>query len=70
MESLEELSRIKRPRLSIGNSQSLIACITRLENLKYDSIKINTVFNGEFVTGEKRANKSIVTRNYELYCYV
>jgi len=25
------------------------------------------VFNGEFVTGDKRANKSINTKNYELF---
>ncbi|KYN00049.1 hypothetical protein ALC62_09194 [Cyphomyrmex costatus] len=130
IESLEEQSRIKRPRLSIGNRQSVIACIARLESLKdsvrgrfvhvgagyglrwreietafesriltgavinsnhidphrfledaseivlervqcimrrYDSIKINTVFNGEFIAGEKRANKSIATRNFEIY---
>ncbi|KYN27670.1 hypothetical protein ALC57_02935, partial [Trachymyrmex cornetzi] len=36
---------------------------------RYDSIKINTIFNGEFVAGDKRANKSIATRNYELYRY-
>ncbi|KYN21953.1 hypothetical protein ALC57_05665 [Trachymyrmex cornetzi] len=132
IESLEEQSRIKRPRLSIGNRQSVIACIARLESLKgsvrgrfvhvdaghglrwreietafesriltaavintnhieprrfledaneivlervqcimqrYDSVKINTIFNGEFVAGDKRANKSIATRNYELYRY-
>ncbi|XP_071570633.1 uncharacterized protein [Temnothorax nylanderi] len=34
---------------------------------RHASIKINTVFNGEFVTGEKRANKSINTRNSELF---
>ena len=34
IESLEEQSRIKRPRLSIGNRQSLIAQIARLEGLK------------------------------------
>jgi len=34
---------------------------------KYGNIKINTVFNGEFVAGDKRANKSIATRNYELF---
>ncbi|XP_018393244.1 PREDICTED: uncharacterized protein LOC108772246 [Cyphomyrmex costatus] len=130
IESLEEQSRIKRPRFSIGNRQSVIARISRLESLKdsvrgrfvyvgaghglrwreietafesriltgavinsnhidprrfledvseialervqcvlqrYDSIKINTVFNGEFVAGDKRANKSIATRNYEIY---
>ncbi|KYN28570.1 hypothetical protein ALC57_02011 [Trachymyrmex cornetzi] len=132
IESLEEQSRIKRPQLSIGNRQSVIACIARLESLKdsvrgrfvhvgaghglrwreietafesriltaavintnyveprrfledsceivlervqcimqrYDAIKMNTVFNGEFVAGDKRANKSIATRNYELYRY-
>ncbi|KYN09825.1 hypothetical protein ALC57_18047, partial [Trachymyrmex cornetzi] len=36
---------------------------------RYDAIKINTIFNGEFVAGDKRANKSIATRNYELYRY-
>lgn len=30
-------------------------------------MKVNTVFNGEFVTGDKRANKSINTKNYELF---
>ena len=34
IESLEEQNRIKRPRLSINNRQSLIACITRFESLK------------------------------------
>ncbi|KYN09985.1 hypothetical protein ALC57_17889 [Trachymyrmex cornetzi] len=34
IESLEEQNRIKCPRLSIGNSQSVIACIARLESLK------------------------------------
>ncbi|KYN05852.1 hypothetical protein ALC62_03213, partial [Cyphomyrmex costatus] len=132
IESLEEQSRIKRLRLSIGNRQSVIAYIARLESLKdsvrgrfvhvgagygdglrwreietafesriltgvvinsnhidphrfledaseivlervqcimrrYDSIKINTLFNGEFIAGDKRANKSITTRNFEIY---
>ncbi|XP_025159390.1 uncharacterized protein LOC112589626 [Harpegnathos saltator] len=30
---------------------------------RHGSIKVNTVFNGEFVAGDKRANKSINTRN-------
>jgi len=34
IESLEEQSRIKRPWLSIGVKQSLVARIARLENLK------------------------------------
>jgi len=139
IERLEGHSRAKLPRLSIGNRQSLVARIVRLEDAKiqlqrrfihfggnytdtnnsdaerlvwreidtafknrittgavinfkhieprqfledakdivlervrsvmqeHDNIKINTVFNGEFVTGDKRANKSITTRNYELF---
>jgi len=34
IESLEELSRVKCPRLSIGVRQSLIARIAQLESLK------------------------------------
>jgi len=132
IELLDEHSRIKRLRLSIGNKQSLVARIARVEGLKdsvrgrfvhagagysaglrwrvidtafesriltgavinlkhiephqffeaareivldrvrnvmqeRDNIKINTVFNGEFVAGDKSANKSIATRNYELF---
>ena len=133
IESLEEQSRVKRPRLSIGVRQSVVARITRLEGLKHSlrgrfvregaghsstgllwreidaafesrvltgtvlnsnyieprnflqdaativlehvqsalrkhrSLKVNTVFNGEFVTGDKHACKSIHTRNCELF---
>jgi len=38
IESLDEHSRIKRPPLSIGNKQSLVSCIARLESLK-DSVR-------------------------------
>ena len=34
---------------------------------RHNCIKINTMFNGEFVAGDKRANKSINTRNCELF---
>ncbi|KAL6254305.1 hypothetical protein P5V15_014351 [Pogonomyrmex californicus] len=34
---------------------------------RHDSVKVNTAFNGEFVTGVKRANKSINTKNSELF---
>jgi len=136
IESLEEQSRIKRPRLSIGFQQSVIARIARLEGLKnslrtrfvhagagsssargngliwreidtafenrvltgavinynhieprqfledasdlvlrhvqkllqkHNCVKVNTVFNGEFVAGDKRANKSVNTKNFELF---
>jgi len=43
--------------------------LDRVQNVlqKRNALKINTVFNGEFVAGNKSANKSIVTRNYELF---
>jgi len=34
---------------------------------KYDALKINTVFNDEFVADDKRANKNISTRNCEFF---
>jgi len=34
---------------------------------RHNGVKVNTVFNGEFVTSDKRANKSINKRNYELF---
>jgi len=137
IKELEERSRVKRSRLSIGNRRSLVAKIARLEGAKtrlqrrfipsggdysgdnnaerlvwreidtaFDShiltgavinanyieprqfpeeakdiglgqvqdvikghigVKGNTIFNGEFASGDKRANKSINTRNYELF---
>jgi len=35
---------------------------------EHDALKINTVFNGEFVAGDKYANKNVSTRNCELFC--
>ncbi|XP_070158799.1 uncharacterized protein [Polyergus mexicanus] len=137
IKQLEECSRIKRPRLSIGVRQSLVARIARLEGArtrlerrfihsggdysgdntaerliwreidtafesriltgavinadyieprqfledakdivlehvknvlkKHFNVKVNTVFNGEFVSGDKRTNKSVNTRNCELF---
>ncbi|XP_077278952.1 uncharacterized protein LOC143906629 [Temnothorax americanus] len=49
-------SSAKRP--PIGQRQSLVVRIARLE--------VNTAFNGEFVAGDKRDNKSICTNNIEL----
>ena len=34
---------------------------------RHNCIKVNMIFNGEFATGDKRANKSINTKNYELF---
>jgi len=43
--------------------------LERLRNVieRHNGIKVNTVFNGEFVAGDKHSNKSINTRNYELF---
>jgi len=51
IESLEEQSRIKRPRLSIGVKQSLVARIARLKNLK-DAVRGHFVqVGGEYSAG-------------------
>ncbi|KYN45471.1 hypothetical protein ALC53_00029 [Atta colombica] len=34
---------------------------------RHDSVKMNIMFNGEFATKDKRANKSIITKNSEIY---
>jgi len=34
---------------------------------RLNCIKVNTIYNGEFATGDKRANKSINTKNYEVF---
>ena len=34
---------------------------------KHDNIKIHTAFNDEFESNDKRANKSVNTKNYELF---
>ncbi|XP_070161381.1 LOW QUALITY PROTEIN: uncharacterized protein [Polyergus mexicanus] len=137
IKQLEEHSRVKRPRLSIGVRQSLVARIARVEGARtrlerrfihsggdysgdntaerlvwreidtafenriltgavinadyieprqfledakdivlehvqkvmerHNNVKVNTVFNGEFVSGDKSANKSVNTKNYELF---
>ncbi|XP_077270167.1 uncharacterized protein LOC143901616 [Temnothorax americanus] len=108
VEQLETRCSAKRQRLSdnptIGQRQSLVARIARLEGVKsrlerqfihsggnyanagtsgdtraaelvwreidagFETriMTVNTVFNGEFVAGDKRANKSICTNNIEL----
>ena len=36
---------------------------------RHGSVKVNTAFNGEFATKDKRAHKSIITKNNEIYRY-
>ncbi|KYM93996.1 hypothetical protein ALC62_15392, partial [Cyphomyrmex costatus] len=79
IESLEEQSRAKRPRLSIGNRQSVIACIARLESLK-DSVRgrfvhvgaghglrwreIETAFESRILTGAVINSNHIEPRQF------
>ncbi|KYN41435.1 hypothetical protein ALC56_04149 [Trachymyrmex septentrionalis] len=136
IERLEELCHAKRPRLTVGYRQSMVARIARLAGAKtrlerrfvhgggyasrderslvwreidavfenrisgavvnvdyieprrfledareivlervrdaverHGSAKVNTAFNGEFATKNKRANKSIISKNSEIYQY-
>jgi len=55
------------PRQFLEDAREIALERVRTVLTKYDNIKINTVFNGEFVADDKRANKSIATRNYELF---
>jgi len=55
------------PRQFLEDASKIVIERMRTVLIKYDNIKINTVFNGEFVAGDKHANKSIATRNYELF---
>jgi len=55
------------PRQFLDDAKDIV--LEHVENLikKHSYVKVNTIFNGEFVTGDKRANKSVSTRNYKLF---
>jgi len=55
------------PRQFLENASEIVIELVQSIMQEHDNIKINTVFNGKFVTDDKRANKSIATRNYELF---
>jgi hypothetical protein len=55
------------PRQFLEDAWEIVLERVRNAMQRHDNIKINTMFNGEFVAGDKRENKSIATRNYELY---
>ncbi|XP_077264025.1 uncharacterized protein LOC143898429 [Temnothorax americanus] len=56
-----------KPRKFLEDAEVIV--LDRVRNVvqRHASVKINTVFNGEFVTGDKRANKSVSTGNRELF---
>ncbi|XP_071647042.1 uncharacterized protein [Temnothorax longispinosus] len=55
------------PRKFLEDAEVIVLDRVRNVMQRHASVKINTVFNGEFVTGDKRANKSVGTGNYELF---
>jgi len=55
------------PRQFLEDAREIVIERVRSVMQEHDNIKINTVFNGEFVAGDKRANESITTRNHELF---
>jgi len=55
------------PRQFLEDAREIVLEHVRSVMQEHDNIKINTVFNGEFVANDKRANKSITTRIYELF---
>ncbi|KYN07979.1 hypothetical protein ALC62_01044 [Cyphomyrmex costatus] len=72
IESLEEQSAVINsnhiePRQFLEDASEIVLERVRDVMQRHNSVKINTVFNGEFVSGDKHANKSVSTRNYELF---
>jgi len=55
------------PRQFLDDAKDIV--LEHVENVikKYYNVKVNTIFNGEFVTENQRANKSVSTRNYKLF---
>ncbi|XP_077265241.1 uncharacterized protein LOC143899112 [Temnothorax americanus] len=56
-----------KPRKFLEGAEVIVLDRVRNVMQRHASVKINTVFNGEFVTGDKRANKSVSTGNRELF---
>ncbi|XP_071651462.1 uncharacterized protein [Temnothorax longispinosus] len=54
------------PRKFLEDAKDIVIDSVRNVMQTHANIKINTVFNGEFVTSDKRAKKSVDTKNCEL----
>ncbi|KYN22459.1 hypothetical protein ALC57_05141, partial [Trachymyrmex cornetzi] len=77
IERLEELCRAKRravinynhiePHRFLEDAREIVLERMRDAVKRHGSVKVNTAFNGEFATKDKRANKSIITKNSEIY---
>ncbi|XP_036146043.1 uncharacterized protein LOC118646698 [Monomorium pharaonis] len=55
------------PRHFLEDAKDIVLERVRETIDKHGSIKVNTAFNGEFIAGDKRANKSVNTKNYTLF---
>src|SRR5215469_2602565 len=55
------------PRQFLEDAKSTVVEHVRNAMERHDNLKVNTIFNGEFVTGEKHAFNSVRTRNCELF---
>ncbi|KAL6255517.1 hypothetical protein P5V15_013854 [Pogonomyrmex californicus] len=55
------------PRQFLEDAKNIV--FERVQNImqKHNNIKVNIVFNGEFVANNKRVNKSVNTRNCKLF---
>jgi len=57
------------PQRFLEDASSVVLQRVRDAVERYGSVKVNTAFNDEFATKDKHANKSIVTKNSEIYRY-
>lgn len=55
------------PRLFLEDARDTVLEQVRVNHEKHTCLKVNTVFNGEFVAGAQTAVKSIATRNRQLF---
>ncbi|XP_070526949.1 uncharacterized protein [Cardiocondyla obscurior] len=59
-------SKYIEPRQFLEDARDIVLKCVRNVMHEHHNVKINTVFNGEFVAGDKTANKSVCTKNSEL----
>ncbi|KYN41468.1 hypothetical protein ALC56_04109 [Trachymyrmex septentrionalis] len=57
------------PRRFLEDAREIVLECVRDAVERHGSAKVNTAFNGEFATKDKRANKSIISKNSEIYRY-
>ena len=57
-------SRHIDPRQFLEDANEIV--LERVQDVmqRHNNIKLSTVFNGEFISGNKRVNKNVNTRNY------